>query len=131
MKYESYYDQLTASQQPAQATMPVQCPTGSRWNAALSACIPDDRPATFRRETGVAMPRAIEPVPLPMAASGPQTMGDALGTVKSVGMGILNVLTLVGAIGGLAYIWSNRGNIFHTWSRPGYWKGRRAARRGR
>jgi len=123
------YSQLTT---PKQAITVSKCPPNSRYSAATNTCIPDDRPSPIRRESGLAPAQPVEMVMVPMDTSTtPQTMGDALGTVKSVGMGVLNVLTLIGALGGLAYIWVNRGNIFHTWSRPAYWKGRRAARRGR
>lgn len=136
MTPESFYSQLTntANDTPQQPTASVLCPPGSRWNASMMTCIPDDRPSAVRRDIASPVVTAIPPVSFGQVGP-PQmmndSMGDALGTVKSIGMGVLNVLTLIGAIGGLAYIWSNRGNIFHTWSRPGYWKGRRAARKGR
>lgn len=125
------YDQLTRQTNiMPNAQAQTMCPPGFAWAESAGQCVPDDRPSPNRPQGLMPQSTTVTFLPAPTVNTG-QQMGDALGTVKSVAMGILNVLTLIGAIGGLAYIWSNRGNIFHSWSRPGYWKGRRAARRGR
>jgi len=126
------YSQLTMPPSPTTTLTVSKCPPNSRYSASTNTCIPDDRPSPARREAGLAPSESVGIVRLPMmdGPAAPQMMGDAIGTVKNIGMGILNTLTLIGALGGLIYIWGNRRD-FSLWSSRAYWQGRKESRRRR
>lgn len=75
------------------------CPPGMVLHEGRCITWPPD--GTVERLTGApTMPS------MPMAtAAPPPPLGDALTTMRSIGMTAVNVATVVGAVGGLYYLW--------------------------
>lgn len=100
---------------------PKICPEGTSFSTTFNTCV-STTPTLGDARYAFTLPQDSD-------TSYPMQLSDAKATITSAVMGTLNILTIVGAVGGLAYLWSKRNDIRHKYSSKAYWKGRSAARK--
>lgn len=101
---------MITTQLPTSTVERAPCPFGTKWSATYKMCIDDT--LGVDRLTATTMPATnyqsgLAPMRSQQTYSSVPAMGDVMGTVSTVGMGLLNILTVIGAVGGLIYVWKS------------------------